>query len=317
MELTGICCFRPVPLFPHCFLIYTFRMIKTILPVLRCLLAGRVIGRQEYRNGYDSASPTYGAWLGIMAKHTEKIVRPEDLEPVAASSRPIRILDLSCGTGYITGRILRLVPSGQVRITGVDISGEMIGRYRQSFSSSGVTAVTADGFEFVRERENNAFDIVYCGWALPYYKPRKLIREIGRILVPGGIAGFISNEKGTLAGIQEAYMETMGNHAGQVRNIDTIYRRLPKDRTAMNGWFRNAGFTVLDSGQGEETVSFSRGNDLLEWLRKTGAVAGSEKIFADPEAVEADLISRIEGHTRTGSGFRVNHKFAYGIYRKG
>ncbi len=96
-----------------------------------------------------------------------------------------RLLEVGCGTGIDLVRFA----IGGARVTGVDLSGTAIDLARKNFALRGLPAnlQVMDG-----ERlgfPNASFDVVYAHGVLQYTPdPQAMIREIHRVLRPGGEA---------------------------------------------------------------------------------------------------------------------------------
>ncbi len=113
-------------------------------------------------------------------------------DPVLAAAAPHLgdadcALDLGCGTGAVI-EVLR--PRCRERVVGVDVSRGMLAEARRGLAASAGDAslelVRADALElpFV-----GGFDLVTCFGALGHFRrrdQRRLIREVGRVLEPGG-----------------------------------------------------------------------------------------------------------------------------------
>jgi SAM-dependent methyltransferase len=90
-----------------------------------------------------------------------------------------RVLDFGCGTGWLVGEARS---AGVPFRFGVDVSHEALRQGRGE--RGGVTFVAGDGLHlpFV----SGAFDVVIGHVSLPYMDTRRAMREIYRVLAPGG-----------------------------------------------------------------------------------------------------------------------------------
>lgn len=99
-----------------------------------------------------------------------------------------KVLDLCCGTGMITADLAEKVgPSGNV--TGIDISGEMLAIARERLDGRGlmerVKLVQGDVTELPFPDES--FECVTIGYGLRNVPdPKRVLREVWRVLKPGG-----------------------------------------------------------------------------------------------------------------------------------
>jgi ubiquinone/menaquinone biosynthesis C-methylase UbiE len=97
--------------------------------------------------------------------------------------RPLdRLLDVGCGTGALLHRLASGNPA--VRLTGVDPVPEMLAVARRRLSRDvELREGWAERLPFPSER----FDVVVCCNAFHYIRePAASLREMGRVLVPGG-----------------------------------------------------------------------------------------------------------------------------------
>ncbi len=114
--------------------------------------------------------------------------------------RPIRLVDVGCGTGRIALRLLRARPN--LQITCVDLSNGMLQQARRNIVSEApdalgrVTFLNADGKQL--PFADGAFDFGFCCYTLHHVKaPERMLREVGRVTRPdGGLFFFDLQRKG-------------------------------------------------------------------------------------------------------------------------
>ncbi len=124
-----------------------------------------------------------------MADHhlpiTEPVLPLMDLKPND------RVLDLGCGSGWLSRRIARRVPEG--RVVGVDIAKEML--HRACAASSGYANLTFN--EGTADRipcDDRSFDKIISVESAYYWPdPAASVREMFRVLDAGGSAWILIN----------------------------------------------------------------------------------------------------------------------------
>lgn len=130
--------------------------------------------------GYDLL-----VWLVMLGRERafrEKLVRLACLEPGES------VLDVGCGTGTLAIAAKRFVgPKGTVY--GIDASPEMIARARKKAKKAGIEVVFKNAVAEALPFPNAQFDAVLSTMMLhhlPGEARRQCVREMGRVLRPGG-----------------------------------------------------------------------------------------------------------------------------------
>lgn len=88
-------------------------------------------------------------------------------------------LDLGCGTGLFTDKVFRAT---QAQITGIDISEDLLSQARERQPQVTFKIEDAMNMSF----PDNHFDVVFGSSVLHHLEMDKAIREIFRVLKPGG-----------------------------------------------------------------------------------------------------------------------------------
>ena len=96
-----------------------------------------------------------------------------------------RVLDLACGTGAMMRRLAARLPD--VQLFGCDLSRSQLRAARAR--SPGAPLV--NGNAAALPVKSRSLDLVHCSWLLEHVKPGvalEILREVRRILAPGGVA---------------------------------------------------------------------------------------------------------------------------------
>lgn len=272
------------------------------------LIKKEVISRDDYKEEYDKVSETYHYWLKEMGRYTDNIIHSKHIEV----DKELKILDFACGTGYITKGLLN--KSTEYKITSVDQSDKMLEKLLDR-DNPRVTAIQSDGIEFLKTT-NERYDVIFFGWALSYFNHNELLKLFNSVLKPGGILGIITNVEGTLDKIESIFLNVMSEKQEEVIKPMDIKFNLPKGKKGLVRWCSKYGFKALEVEEGEVFFSFKEPEELLQWLNITGAAAGTRKIFKNYHEVKPLIIEKIKKEKYKNGVYEINHKFAYGIFRK-
>ncbi|WP_160689877.1 class I SAM-dependent methyltransferase [Clostridium sp. C2-6-12] len=272
------------------------------------LLKKEVVNQDDYRVEYDKISDTYGYWLNEMGRYSDNIINSKYID----TDKELKILDFACGTGYITKALLNKFE--KYKITAVDQSSKMLEKFK-AIDDNRVTIIKSDGIEFLKN-SNEEFDIIFFGWALSYFNHNELLKLFNGVLKKQGILAIITNVDGTLDKIEKIFLDVMSEKQNEVIKPMDIKLNLPKGKEGLVKWCNQYGFKALETGEGEVFFSFKKPEELLEWLNITGAAAGTRKIFKDYNEVKPFIVEKIKKEKYKNGVYEINHKFAYGVFRK-
>jgi ubiquinone/menaquinone biosynthesis C-methylase UbiE len=96
------------------------------------------------------------------------------------------VLDIATGPGYFCTELARL---GNFKITGLDISNDLVKIARTNARQAGVKVDFLQGNASSIQFPDMFFDLVFCSWAIKNFRePQKVLNEMHRVLKPGGSA---------------------------------------------------------------------------------------------------------------------------------
>ncbi len=114
-----------------------------------------------------------------------------DVVSAVARRLPLRgtaVADLACGTGSVA-----LAASAEgARVTGVDITSELIALGAQKAEAAGVAINWVTGDAADTGLPGGSFDAVMSNMGIIFVEPGRQVAEIARLLRPGGVVGFSS-----------------------------------------------------------------------------------------------------------------------------
>jgi SAM-dependent methyltransferase len=147
--------------------------------------------RRKVRSVYGGPKGAILATCSAISLHTplgERVFREGRFDLHGVRS----ILDIGSGAGQIARHLLRYADVG-ARIVCCDLSPEMLGRARQRLKPYAPQFAAADLAQLPFAA--GSFDCVTCGYVLEHLPdPRLGLREIARVLVPGGRVFLLTTE---------------------------------------------------------------------------------------------------------------------------
>ena len=224
---------------------------------------------------YNQISDQYDqVWTNHMRDLTEAMINRLDISP------DCKVLDLTCGTGYATSL---LSTKTNTRPTGVDRSSGMIKQAKNNHGDN-CDFVVSDVIEFLKAQPDESFDVVTCCWGLGYSRPLRVIKQIKRILKPGGQLGIIDNSLFSLKEILFCSFLTFAEQPDKLQNL-MRFRFSPGCGT-LTTLYRLAGLKPKYQENGSKSYFVNSGMEAINRLRSSGAAAGFEYAAKDDDSDE-------------------------------
>ncbi len=242
-------------------------------------LERRAIGADRYIHGHDSS---------VVRQHQRRTAEESAAFLLPQLDPDMRLLDIGCGPGSITAGLGRHLLTGSV--VGIDVASDVLRSARaliqeQSIENVELAAASVYDLSFV----DDGFDVAYAHQVLQHLaRPVDALREMRRVVRPGGLVGVRDCDYGTMASWPKSpsvirFLELYHAVAERAGGDADAGRRIPT-------WMREAGFDdvtittstwVFNEREGIQNWGFS-------WAERT-----LRSSFAQ-QAVESGLASREE-----------------------
>ena len=199
------------------------KSIGGIAKLCKLLLTNKFTDLDDIANSYNIVSENYeDIFLKEMHKYNEEMLKEIIIQYSDMNfDQELNILDLACGTGF-NSRFLN-ENLNKSKFTLVDISKGML---NESIKNCNFKAefIKKDMLSFLSECDDNTFNIVICSWAIKYQEPKKIIKEVSRVLKKDGYFGVIVNLKNTLPEVRKIYPKLLLDNYIEV---DKFMKELP------------------------------------------------------------------------------------------
>lgn len=143
-------------------------------------------------DGYFSehSAEVYELGVELLFRGTADVMRRQIIPPItrfAGEGRATRLLDVACGTGRTLHQLARAHPA--LRLWGIDLSPAYVKVARKRLETHADVTIAVENAEHLPFADG-AFDIVtsvYLFHELPRNARRNVVREMHRVLRPGGL----------------------------------------------------------------------------------------------------------------------------------
>lgn len=150
------------------------------------------------RDLYDGPAGAFTAFTGVVTGHgalAGRLIGPEAFDVRGRK----RLLDAACGNGRYGKHLLKHADP-DASLTAFDLSPGMLKRARRALKSERVGYLAADVTRL--PFADRAFDAAVCGWVLEHFDdPRRALREMARVLAPGGKVLLLTTEDTVLGDV--------------------------------------------------------------------------------------------------------------------
>lgn len=213
----------------------------------------------------------------------------------AAPQSGERVLDVACGTGIVARQAAPLVGAAS-QIVALDMNPAMLEVARAIQVPSGATIDWQEGDAMALPFRDGAFDVVLCQHGLQFVPDRaRAVREMHRVLAPGGRAVVIVLQALERHPVFEALMESVARHLSLSISSVMIPFAL-SDADELRNLFTAAGFKKVEILPESTVVQFPEPNRFVPLAVTSSAAA--VPAFAQLEQPErAALIETVREET--------------------
>ncbi len=281
--------------------------IRLALRALRLTVRG---AHADPTPDYDLASPTYDDYFTrVMGAHSLSLLDGVTIRPGAS------VIELACGTGHITAELARRM-GGLGHLHVVDKSPGMLDVARAKVpptSGLDLTFTEGDMEWFLGTRPTDSADLVVIGWAICYSVPERLLREVHRVLRPGGQVAVIESRADALQTLRTALEKVVAEDPTILTALLRV--SLPRDEAVLGRWFARAGLDPVELRRGEQPLPCRTAEDAVEWVERSGAGAGFRDSFdrsREPE-IRRRLAEALAAQRAERGSLGLTHTFVVGV----
>ena len=262
--------------------------------------------RRVQRYGWDKAVRDYEAGWRAQLEPAQSLMLD-----MAALRSGDRVLDVACGTGLVSFRVLDAVGAAG-SVFGTDISENMVQTARRLASEHGYGNATFERFDAeAMSLEDASFDAALCALGLMYFpEPVSALREMHRLLAPGGRAAAAVWGARAKCGWADIFPIVDARVSSDVCPL--FFQLGTKDSLARA--FSRAGFSDVRFERIEVPLEYASADEALNAAFKGGPVALAYSRFDGPtrEAVHAEYLESIATY-RVGEGYRIPGEFVAAV----
>jgi len=153
-----------------------------------------------------------------------------------------RVLDLGCGDGEVTARLLERQPG--IEAIACDFSAEMLGRARERFANAPSVNVVEHDLDESLPKDWGTFDAVVSAFAIHHVVDERkwaLYGEVFDRLAPGGMFCNLEHVASATAELHEAFLILIGKSLAE----DDPSNKLVSVEAQLQ-WLRDLGFEQVD-----------------------------------------------------------------------
>ena len=142
--------------------------------------------KEGVRKMFDNIAKDYDKLNHVLSLNIDKVWRKKAVCELTDEARPLKVLDVACGTADFTIEIARKVAAGS-QITGIDLSEGMMEVGRKKIAAANIDATLEYGDCEALTYSDNTFDRVSVGFGVRNFEHLETgLKEMCRVLKPEG-----------------------------------------------------------------------------------------------------------------------------------
>lgn len=216
------------------------------------MLAECVLDKQQVRNSFANASSSYDAMAALQRKVGKDLLKNE-------TNLTGTVLDIGCGTGFLTGELLAL--SGHQQMIALDLALPMVQTTRAKYNSvNNLLYLCADAENL--PLKNNSIDKVFSNVALQWCQDLlSVFNDVRRILKPEGSLVFSTFGEKTLHELKTAWSKV-----DDYSHVNNFY-----NATEILEFLTHAGYKNIQISEKVYTQEYESVMALMRELKGIGA----------------------------------------------
>ncbi|HEX2180104.1 MAG TPA: methyltransferase domain-containing protein [Actinomycetota bacterium] len=252
------------------------------------------IDKKAVAGRFNRSATFYDAHCHVQRRMADRLMKRLDGLPM-----PSRILELGCGTGYLTEMLAGRFPEAAIRA--VDFAENMVDRARQRLRRWGVELEVADAE--AAGLATCAYDLVISNATIQWFDdPASTTAGLAAALRPGGLMLHSTFGPATFAELKQV----LAGPAGDPGGVGPPLRGPGEWEALLSG----AGLGEVVSDSSSEVVHYPSAGDFLLELQATGATCrpnGAENGPTPPGALRQAL-AHYDARFGTSEGAPVTYQ---------
>lgn len=234
-----------------------------------------MLDKEKIAENFSRSAPNYDQHAVLQKKLADEIFS----RLTAYSLQLSTILDIGCGTGYLTAKLADLFP--QAQITGIDIAPGMIEVARQNNCRKNIRYEVMDAEKLTFRKAS--FDLIVSNASLQWMDTRFVFYSVAKLLRSGGLFLFKTFGPKTLQELRQSGF--------RVNNFPTV-EELQRDAKNI--------FSRADFASKTVKLKFDNAKELINHLKELGAQATDKN-----KEVGRETIKLLRSGENTTASFEV------------